>query len=100
MSVWREVPKEKNNSVTLGLSPKIFKLLDSQISVPQYTSRLQYGRSIQDTTGQLTHARRSDGAPELDGALQKVGRDKVRHYRQIYLDKPNPIVFMSVTVNT
>jgi len=29
----------------------------------------RYGRSIQRTTGQLTHTRRSDGAPELDGAL-------------------------------
>ena len=39
-----------------------------------------YGRSIQDTTGQLTHTRRSDGPPE-SGALQKVTRDKIRHYR-------------------
>ncbi len=29
----------------------------------------RYGRSIQHTTGQLTHTRSSDGAPELDGAL-------------------------------
>jgi hypothetical protein len=29
-----------------------------------------------------------------------VVRDKVRHYRQIYLDSPDPIVFMSVVVDT
>jgi hypothetical protein len=29
----------------------------------------RYGRSIQHTTGQLTHTRRSDGVPEPDGAL-------------------------------
>ena len=60
----------------------------------------RYGRSIQHTTGQLTRTRRSDGAPELDGALQKVARDKIRHYRQIYLDKPDPIDFMPVAVDT
>jgi len=45
----------------------------------------RYGRSIQHTAGQLTHTRRLDGAPESDGTLQKVVRDKIRHYRQIYL---------------
>ena len=60
----------------------------------------RYGRSIQHTTGQLTHTRRSDGAPEPDGAIQKVDRDKIRHYRQIYLDGPDPIAFMPVAVDT
>ncbi len=60
----------------------------------------RYGRSIQHTTGQLTHTRRSDGAPEPDGAIQKVDRDKIRHYRQIYLDRPDPIAFMTVEVDT
>jgi hypothetical protein len=32
-------------------------------------------QAIQHTTGQLTHTRRSDGAPEPDGSLQKVARD-------------------------
>jgi hypothetical protein len=59
-----------------------------------------YGWSIQDTTGHLTHTRRSDGPPELDGALQKVVRDKIRHYRQIYLDKPDPFTFIPVPVDT
>jgi hypothetical protein len=39
----------------------------------------RYGRSIQHTTGQLTHTRRY-GAPAPDGDLQKVVRDKIRHY--------------------
>jgi hypothetical protein len=60
----------------------------------------RYGRSIHHTTGQLTLTRCSDGVPDLDGDLQKVGMDKFRHYRQIYLDKPDPIAFMSVTVDT
>ncbi len=27
-------------------------------------------------------------------------RDKIRHYRRIYLDRPDPIAFMSVVVDT
>jgi hypothetical protein len=29
-----------------------------------------------------------------------VDRDKIRHYRQIYLSRPDPIAFMSVAVDT
>jgi hypothetical protein len=29
-----------------------------------------------------------------------VVRDKIRHYRQIYLDRPDPITFMPVAVDT
>ncbi len=59
-----------------------------------------YGRSIQHTTGELTHTRCSASTPQPDGALQKVTRDKIRHYRQICLDSTDPIAFMSVTVDT
>jgi hypothetical protein len=38
--------------------------------------------------------------PESDGALKKVVRDKIRHFFQIYLDRPDPIAFMSITVDT
>jgi hypothetical protein len=50
--------------------------------------------------GQLTHTRRTDNAPEPDGALKTVARAKIRHYRQLYLNRPDPIAFMSVTVDT
>ena len=50
--------------------------------------------------GQLTHTRRSDGAPELDGALRAVARKKILHYRQLYVDRPEPIAFMPVAVDT
>ena len=50
--------------------------------------------------GQLTHIRRSDGAPEPDGALRTVTRKKILHYRQLYVDRPEPIVFMPVAVDT
>ena len=50
--------------------------------------------------GQLTNVRRSDGAPEPDGALRVVDRKKILHYRQLYLDQPDPIAFMPVAVDT
>ena len=50
--------------------------------------------------GQLTHTRRSDGAPEADGALKVVTRAKIIHYRQLYLNRPDPIVFIPVAVDT
>jgi len=50
-------------------------------------------------TAQLTHTRRSDGAPEADGALRSVSRTKIHHYRQLYIDRPEPIVFMPVAVD-
>ena len=60
----------------------------------------RYGQSIQHTTGQLTHTRRPDGAPEPDGSLKAVVRAKILHYRQIYLNRPDPIAFMTVEVDT
>ena len=42
--------------------------------------------------GQLTNIRRSDGVPEPDGTLKVVGRKKIIHYRQLYIDRPEPIV--------
>ncbi len=43
------------------------------------------------TTGQFT--KRLDGAPELDGALREVSRKKILHYRQLYINRPDPIAF-------
>jgi hypothetical protein len=47
-----------------------------------------------------TNTRRSDGAPELDGALREVTRKKILHYRQLYINRPDPIVFLPDTVDT
>ena len=58
------------------------------------------GRSHVYPSGQLTNVRRSDGAPEPDGVLKVVARKKIIHYHQLYLDRPEPITFMSVAVDT
>ena len=59
-----------------------------------------YGRSHVHPIGQLTNIRRSDGAPEPDRALKVVARKKIIHYRQLYIDRPEPIAFMPVAVDT
>ncbi len=50
--------------------------------------------------GQLTNKRRSDGAPDPHGALKDVSRIRIRHYRNLYLNRPDPIVFIPLTVDT
>jgi hypothetical protein len=60
----------------------------------------RYGRTTQCTNGALTHRVSSTGAPQPDGALNKADRIKMRHYRQIYADRSDPIVFLPVVVST
>ena len=50
--------------------------------------------------GQLTNTRRSDGAPDPDPALKDVVRIKIRHYRNLYLNRPVPIAFIPLAVGT
>ena len=60
----------------------------------------RYGRSHLNLNGQLTNTRRSDGGPEPDGVIKVVTRKKILHYRQLYVDRPDPIAFMPVAVDT
>jgi hypothetical protein len=60
----------------------------------------RYGRTTQLTNGVLTHRVSSTGAPQPDGALNKAARIKIRHYRQVYADRPDPIVFLPIAVST
>ena len=76
------------------LPPPRTLILDFTMTHPRY------GRSHVHCSGQLTNIRRSDGAPEPDGALKVVARKKIIHYRQLYLDRPEPIAFMPVAVDT
>ena len=50
--------------------------------------------------GQLTHTRRSDGDPDPDGVRKEEDRIIIRHYRNIYLYRQDPIVFLSLAVDT
>jgi hypothetical protein len=37
---------------------------------------------------------------EPDGDIKAVVRKKILHYRQLYVDRPDPIAFMPVVVDT
>ena len=50
--------------------------------------------------GQLTHTRDSDGVPDPDGSLKEEVRIKIRHYRNVYLNRLDPIAFLPLTVDT
>ena len=49
---------------------------------------------------QLTNTRRSDGAPDPDGVLKDVVRIKIRYYRNLYLNRLDPIAFIPLAVDT
>jgi hypothetical protein len=36
----------------------------------------------------------------LDGALREVARKKIVHYRQLYINRPDPIAFLPAVVDT
>jgi hypothetical protein len=53
-------------------------------------THVRFRRSHLHPTGQLTHTRQSDGAPQPDGLLMAAARSKIIiHYRKIYLDCPD-----------
>ena len=56
--------------------------------------------SVFHLMGQLTNTRHSDGAPDPDGSLKEVVRIRIRHYHNLYLNRPDPIGFIPLTVDT
>jgi hypothetical protein len=60
----------------------------------------RYGHTTQHTNGAFTHRVSSTGAPHPDGVLNKSTRMKIRHYRQIYTDRTDPIVFLPIVVSS
>ena len=48
--------------------------------------------------GELTNTRLSDSDPDPDGDLKTTVRIKIRHYRNLYLNRPDPIAFIPLTV--
>ncbi len=60
----------------------------------------RYGSSHVHTTGQLTNTSRSHDAPDLDGTVREVTRKKILHYRQLYINRRDPIAFLPAVVDT
>jgi hypothetical protein len=77
------------------LPPPRTLILDFTLNQTHYVS------SHVHNTGQLTNTRYSDDTPDPDGVLRVVTWKKILHYyHQLYIDRPEPIAFLSVTVDT
>jgi hypothetical protein len=85
---------QKPRDLTDCLPPPRTLILDFTLT------HTRFGKSQLSSLGQLTHTRRTDGTPEPDGALRTVERVKIRHCRQLYINRPEPIAFMPVAVDT
>jgi hypothetical protein len=60
----------------------------------------RYGRQNVQPIGKLTHTLSSNDSPHPDGPVKNVVRTKIIHYMRLNTDCPDPIVFMSLEVNT
>ena len=64
-------------------------------------THIRFGHSYLHPMGQLTNTRSSDGGPDPDRSLkEKVVRIKIRHYKNVYLNRPDPIAFIPLAVDT
>ena len=63
-------------------------------------THVRFGSSHLHPMDQLTNTRRSDGAPDPDAAFKEVVRIKIRHYRNLYLNHPDPVTFIPLAVDT
>ena len=69
--------------------------------IMDYTmTHIRFGRSHLHPMVQLTNTSRSDGSPDPDGTLKEADRIKIRHYRNVYLNHPDPTVFIPLPVDT
>ena len=71
---------QKTQEQTDRLPPPCTLILDFTLT------HTRFGRSQVYSIEQLTHTRRSDGAPDPDGVLRVVFRTKICHYRQMYIE--------------
>jgi hypothetical protein len=91
----------KDNVVLQNPQEQVNRLPPRRTLTVDFTiTHIRFGSSNLNTTGQLTHTRSLDGVPESDGTLKTVVRAKILNYGQIYLNRPDPISFMSVVVDT
>ena len=63
-------------------------------------THIRFGRSHLHPMDQLTNTRSSGGTPDPDAAFKEVARIKIRHYRNLYLNRPDPIAFIPLAVDT
>ena len=63
-------------------------------------THIRFGCSTLYPMVQLTNTRRSDGAPDPDVTFKEVTRIKIRDYRNLYLNHPDPIALIPLVVDT
>ena len=63
-------------------------------------THVRFGSPHLHPIGQLTHTGSLDDVPDPDIALKEVVRIKIRHYRNIYLNRPDLIALLSLAVDT
>jgi hypothetical protein len=81
--------------------PQATRLSPPRTLIMDYTmTHVRFGCSHLHPMGQLTNTRRSDGAPDLDATFKEVARIKIRFYRNLYLNRPDPIAFIPLGVDT
>ena len=81
--------------------PQATRLSPPHTLIMDYTmTHVRFGCSHLYPMGQLTNTRRSDGAPDPDEAFKVVSRIKISHYRNLYLNRPDPITFIPLPVDT
>ena len=80
---------QKSQEQTDRLPPSRTLILDFTLT------HTHYGSSHVQPTVDLTNTRSSDDAPELDGVLREVTRKKILHYRQLHINRPDPIDFLT-----
>jgi hypothetical protein len=79
----------------------IWKSKTTYTLIMDYTmTHVRFGCSHLHPMVQLTNTRRSDGAPDPDAAFKEVVRIQIRHYRNLYLNHPDPIAFIPLAVDT
>ena len=72
--------------------PQADRLPPPRTLIMDYTmTHVRFGRSHLHPMDQLTNTRLSDGAPDPDATFKEVVRIKIRHYRNLYLNHPDPI---------
>jgi hypothetical protein len=59
-----------------------------------------FGCSTQSSNGPLTHRVEFLTVTRRCFKLKNTVSKKIRHYRQVYVDKTDPVIFLTVTVNT
>ena len=86
---------------TRRLDPSVLVFTLSCTDTPLYVFSLALDSSyLLFIIIKLTNTCISDGPPDPDGAIKEVSRIKIRLYHNLYLNRPDPIVFLPMAVDT